>query len=203
MRHVITTSPNRNNLYSRPLSPRTIYNEEESLKTRQLLVELNTKNSEIVNLNSKIGTLEKTRNQMIIDLEEYQNIINNLEEKMHIKEIEYINKLRLSELENDNLRSQLESLNFSKNNFNLSESMITKENTKLKEDLFNTTQKLDFYYYFYNDLQNVLLDKNTSKSLFNNLDEYDLKKKFHDIFDEIFKLKNSTPLSNRKLFINI
>lgn len=87
-------------------SPRVL---ESSSKVPDLLNELDSKNSEIIILNKKIQELEKQKNEMLLDLEKYENdfqlsekkflsIQNDLADKVNILEMEVRKKQKIKNL---------------------------------------------------------------------------------------------------------
>lgn len=78
------------------LSPRMIYREESSSK---LLHDLDTKNNEIVFLNKRIQELEKQKNEMLLDLEKYENDFQIAERKFMSKENELTDRVNILEME--------------------------------------------------------------------------------------------------------
>jgi len=82
------------------LSPRNLYREESSSsKVLDLLHDLDTKNTEIVFLNKRIQDLEKQKNEMILDLEKYENDFQICERKFLSKENELNDKVNILEME--------------------------------------------------------------------------------------------------------
>jgi hypothetical protein len=81
------------------LSPRILYREETSSKVPELLKDLDNKNSEIISLNRKIKDLEKQKNEMLCDLEKYENDFHIFERKYISKENELNDKIKILEME--------------------------------------------------------------------------------------------------------
>ncbi len=165
-------------------------------KTSELIRDLENKNSEILKLNFKIQELEKIRNEMLIDLERYENEFQLAEKKSTMKENELMDKIEISELEKHNLKKRLDyyqqmypSMNSNFNNFN----EVNNHDKLMKEEMNIRNEKIDMLLNFYNNMQNIVLNKNTNANVLHNLDTFALKYRFNEILDA---LKNSTKLKS-------
>lgn len=61
--------------------------------------DLDLKNHEIVTLNKRIQDLEKTKNEMLLDLERYENDFQIAERKFFARENELSDKIKILEME--------------------------------------------------------------------------------------------------------
>lgn len=91
-----TYSPNYRE--SLTTSPRGLLR-DENFKIADLLRDLDSKNHEIVNLNMRIQDLEKVKNEMLLDLEKYENDFQIAEKKFSAKESELSDKIKILEME--------------------------------------------------------------------------------------------------------
>ncbi len=64
-----------------------------------LLTDLDNKNHEIVSLNKKIMDIEKTKNEMVLEMKKYEDDIEDLENKYNQRENNLLNRINHLELE--------------------------------------------------------------------------------------------------------
>lgn len=72
---------------------------DENFKIADLLQDLDSKNHEIVALNMRVQDLEKVKNEMLLDLEKYENDFQIAEKKFNVRENEYTDKIKILEME--------------------------------------------------------------------------------------------------------
>jgi len=169
----------------------------QTVKTSDLIKDLENKNSEILKLNLKLQELERTRNEMLIDLESYETEFQILEQRFSARENELNDKLQISELEKKNLNNKLnyfQQINPSINmNYHLSSDHILSANKRQAEQLMSSNEKLDIFYDFYINLENVLMNKNSQKLVLLNLDSFALKFRVNQIVEsvkDVINIKN-------------
>jgi len=63
--------------------------------------------------------------------------------------------------------------------------MLTKDNKKLKEQLYNKDEKLDLLFSFLINMQHVVLNRTSNMTVLQNLDCVSLRSKINEISDEI------------------
>lgn len=170
-------------------------NLSQSVKTSELIKELENKNSEIIKLNLKLQELEKTRNEMLVDLESYETEFQIAEKKSIAKENELNDKLHISQLEKQNLLNKLDyyqqmypTSNPSVNNSN---EHLLKGNSRMNEEIRSLNDKLEIFFDFYIQLENLLLNKNTQKIVLKNLDSFAIKYRSNLIIEEVKNISNS------------
>jgi len=72
---------------------------DENFNIDDLLRDLDSKNHEIVTMNKRVQDLEKVKNEMLLDLEKYENDFQIAEKKFNVRENEYTDKIKISEME--------------------------------------------------------------------------------------------------------
>jgi hypothetical protein len=167
----------------------------QTVKTSELIRELENKNFEIIRLNLKNQELEKTKNEMLVDLESYETEFQIAEKKFNAKENELNDKFQINQLEKQNLMNKLDYYqqmnpcsNFNSNN---STEIFLKGNTKLNEDIKTLNDKLEFFFNFYVKLENLLFSKTGQKNVLQNLDSSAIKYRLNKITEEIKNIINA------------
>ena len=150
------------------------------------------KNLEIISLNKRVQDLEKIKNEMLFDLERYENEFQAAENKFFNKEYELKDQLQIFELEKNNLLKKLDYYHQifpSKNsNFNNPCELMSLDNKKILEELKIKNEKLELFSNFYIKLQTLLLNKTTQITILDNLDIVAFKYRFNEIIESIKKL---------------
>lgn len=184
-------------------------NLSQNIKNSDIIHEIELKNAEIVKLNLKVQELEKIRNGMLIDLEGYENEFAIVEKKFISKENELNDKLQICELEKQNLQMRLDyyqklypgitnNVNFDQGN----DMFRIIENKKLKEEIKLLNEKLGMLTGFYNDMQNIVLKKNTNINVLHSLDNLSLKYRLNEVVEETKSLLNRLDKINLEMNYN-
>ena len=179
-------------------------NSSQNFKTTDLIKDIDLKNSEIIKLNLKIQDLDKIKNEMLIDLERYEDEFQILEKKFLAKENELMDKLQISFLEKENLENRLEyftKMYPSSTTENFKRDNSFSENKRLKEELIYKNERLEMFFNFYNLLQNLVLKKNTSLNVLQNIDTSAFKFRMNEILEELKKSFNeNNNLTNKNIY---
>ena len=179
-------------------------NSSQNFKTTDLIKDIDLKNSEIIKLNLKIQDLDKIKNEMLIDLERYEDEFQILEKKFLAKENELMDKLQISFLEKENLENRLEyftKMYPSSTTENFKRDNSFSENKRLKEELIYKNERLEMFFNFYNLLQNLVLKKNTSLNVLQNIDTSAFKFRMNEILEELKKSFNeNNNLTNKNTY---
>jgi len=77
---------------------------DENFKIADLLRDLDSKNHEIIAYNKRIQDLERLKNEMLLDLEKYENDFQVAEKKFVSRESELTDKISILEMEVSNYK---------------------------------------------------------------------------------------------------
>lgn len=167
----------------------------QTVKTSDLIKELENKNEDILRLNFKIQELEKTRNEMLIDLESYESEFQIAEKKFTAKENELNDKLQISELEKQNLINKLDYYQqmypVLNSNVNVQTKGYLRGNQINNEDINANYEKLNLFYDFNLQLESLLLNKSSPKIVLLNIDCSALKYRLNQIIEATKNIINT------------
>jgi len=118
-----------------------------------------------LSLNIKIKELEKNRNELLLAVNKYENDLKYLQENERIRENDYLEALENLHMERNNMKKMIE---YKENSFDLRtplEKNVEKRltnNNNYDYQYDNDKHKLDLFYGFFNQLENLVLNKVTS-----------------------------------------
>lgn len=171
----------------------------QTIKMSDLIKELEDKNSQILKLNFKIQELEKTRNEMLIDLESYETEFQIVEQKFIARENELNDKLQISALEKQNLTKKLDYYQQMYPGVNsIYHEPLLIGNQKINDENRSLNEKLALFFDFYIQLENLLMNKISQKLVLQNLDCFALRYRFNQITEAvkgIINIKNEAEKS--------
>lgn len=201
-------------------SSKTLNNEETYMK-KDLFDELRDKNDTILGLNIKIKELEKSRNELLYSVERYENDLKFYQENFRIRENEYLEAIENLQIERNKMKKILEykekafdldqrtdleknvekRLNHQNKNYNNNsfENYYEIENEFKNKICNNDKYKLDLFYGFYNQLENMVYNRVTSVVYLDKLDPNVINLRLEEIFKNILESFNSNKNNQNEL----